>query len=208
MRKVIAAFVMLSALLMVGCASVPMASLDADTKAKEFTALPGKAALYVYRNETLGGAIPMSVGVNGKILGQTGPQTYFHLNLVPGLYEVDSHAENISKISLSAEAGKAYFVWQEIKMGMWMARSSLQQVDEETGRKGVMESKMAALSAQANDIPPLATPVASAPVGPSTPGGSSDPIANKIRELQALKKDGLISEDEYQAKKTELLKKM
>lgn len=39
------------------------------------------------------------------------------------------------------QAGKNYFVWQEVKMGLWMARSALQTVDEATGRKGVAECK-------------------------------------------------------------------
>jgi hypothetical protein len=40
---------------------------------------------------------------------------------------------------MDAEAGKTYYIWQEVKMGLWMARSLLQEVDEETGRKGVSE---------------------------------------------------------------------
>ena len=43
--------------------------------------------------------------------------------------------------ALITVAGKSYYVWQEVKMGMWMARSQLQEVDEQTGRKGVAECK-------------------------------------------------------------------
>ncbi len=32
---------------------------------------PNKASLYIYRNESFGAAIPMTVAVNGKALGQT-----------------------------------------------------------------------------------------------------------------------------------------
>ncbi|MFP5506446.1 MAG: DUF2846 domain-containing protein [Gammaproteobacteria bacterium] len=126
-----------------GCASVPMASLDEDAKAKTFAVREGKANIYVYRNESFGGAIPLTVALNGKVAGQTGPQTYFLFEVDPGAHEVSSIAENTSALKLDAAAGKSYYVWQEVKMGVWMARSQLQQVDEATGKKGVAECKRA-----------------------------------------------------------------
>lgn len=129
--------------LLSGCASVPMASTDDDAKAKAFSVKADKSSIYVYRNETFGSAISMTVALNGKVAGQSGPQTYFLWEVEPGNHEVASHTENVSTLKLTTEAGKAYYVWQEVKMGLWMARSMLQQVDEETGRKGVLECKRA-----------------------------------------------------------------
>lgn len=131
------------AVLVTGCASVPMASPDDDAKAKAFSVKPDKSSIYVYRNESFGSAISMTVALDGKVAGQSGPQTYFLWEVEPGSHEVASHTENVSTLKLATEAGKAYYVWQEVKMGMWMARSLLQQVDEETGRKGVLECKRA-----------------------------------------------------------------
>lgn len=192
-------------LLITGCASVPMAPMDQDTKAKEFSPAPNKASLYIYRNESFGGAIPMTVMVNGKTLGQTAAQTYYRLNLIPGKYNVESHAENISSLSLSMDAGKNYFVWQEVKMGMWIARSMLQQVDENTGRAGVTESKLAASLVSDNDLAPLDLPIAT-PSPSQAP--SSDSISQKLRELQNLRKDEIITEEEFQKKKQQLLEKL
>lgn len=126
-----------------GCASVPMASLDDDTEAKNFTVRADKANIYLYRNEVFGGAIPLTVALDGKVAGQTGPQTYFLWEVEPGPHEASSISENTSTLALDTEAGKAYYIWQEVKMGLWMARSLLQEVDEETGRKGVSERKRA-----------------------------------------------------------------
>lgn len=126
-----------------GCASVPMASIDEDAKAKTFAVREGKSNIYVYRNESFGGAIPLTVALDGKVAGQTGPQTYFLFEVDPGPHEVSSIAENTSTLRLDTAAGKSYYVWQEVKMGMWMARSQLQQVDEATGKKGVAECKRA-----------------------------------------------------------------
>ena len=136
-------FVLLFTSFVTGCASVPMASLDADTNAKSFVVRTDKSNIYVYRNEVLGGAIPITVALDGKVAGQTAMQTYFLFEIDPGPHEVSSIAENVSTLKLDTQAGKAYFVWQEVKMGMWMARSQLQQVDEEKGRKGVAECKRA-----------------------------------------------------------------
>ncbi len=192
-------------LLLSGCASVPMAPMDQDIKAKDFSPAPNKASLYIYRNESFGAAIPMTVSVNGKALGQTAAQTYFRLNIIPGKYSVESHAENVSSLSLTTEAGKNYFVWQEVKMGMWMARSLLQQTDEPTGRAGVIESKLIATSISEDDLTPLDTPSAT-PAASQAP--SSDSVPQRLRELQNLRKDGVITEEEFQKKKEQLLQRL
>lgn len=205
MKNFAAVVLVILVLLLSGCAAVPMAPMDQDTNAKNFSPAPNKASLYIYRNESFGAAIPMMVSVNGKALGQTAAQTYFRLNLIPGKYNVESHAENVSSLPLTAEAGKNYFVWQEVKMGMWMARSLLQQTDETTGRAGVIESKLIATSISENDLTPLYTPSAT-PIASQAP--SSDSVPQKLRELQNLRKDGVITEDEFQKKKEQLLQKL
>ena len=190
-------------LLLVGCASVPMAPADQDAKAKQFTTVSNKSNLYIYRNENFGRAIPMTVSINGKVLGQTAAQTYFWLQLTPGQYNLESHTEHVSALILSAEAGKDYFVWQEVKMGLWAARSQLQQVDEKTGRDGVLESKL--INQNLTSVEPLAQTTNSiTPIDAQiTLTGSTQ---QKLRELQGLRKEGLISESEYQQKKQQFLK--
>ena len=126
-----------------GCANIPLASVEDDTRAETHSVPAGKSAIYVYRNESFGGAIPMTVMLNRKAIGQTGPQTYYLFEVEPGQHEIGSLAENQSFLMLTTVADKAYYVWQEVKMGMWKARSLLQQVDEATGRAGVAESRRA-----------------------------------------------------------------
>ena len=200
MRRILYLFACALAIQLAGCASVPLAPADLDTKAKAFVPEPKQASLYIYRNETFGAAVPMTVTVNGRALGQSTYQTYFYLNLVPGAYKIESHAENVSTLSINADAGKNYFVWQEVKMGLMMARSLLQQVDEKVGRAGVMESKLIASAMPGSEIPPLDAKGGVAP--------ASDSVAQKLRELEGLRKDGLISEAEYESKRRELLQKL
>jgi hypothetical protein len=137
-------FLVLMSLTLVGCASVKMADTAQDTQAKKFTAKPDVAGLYVYRNESMGSAIKMDVEVDGKALGQTAAKTYLYTEVAPGKHRIVSKTENASEIGIDAVAGKLYYVWQEVKMGVWSARSRLQLVDEATGQAGVNECKLAA----------------------------------------------------------------
>ncbi len=135
----------LGVILLAGCVTVPRAPVEADTAAKSFVVKPGKANIYVYRNESLGGGVPMSVTLDGMMMGQSGPKTYFLFEVEPGRHVIQSIAENTTSVAFDTEAGKNYFAWQEVKMGLWMARSLLQIVDETTGRKGVAECKLVQL---------------------------------------------------------------
>ena len=116
------------------------------------------------------------------------------MNLLPGEYGIDSTAENACTLSLSLEPSKNYFVRQEIKMGMWMARCALHIMDEEEGRKGVNESKLIKQQISETEILPL--------------GMATDSISVKIRDLDRLYKDGIITEEEFKNKKKELLDKL
>ena len=119
-----------------------MASVERDAQTKTFSVKPDKANIYVYRNESMGAAVKMDVELNGKPIGQTVAKTYFALEVAPGKHTLVSKAENDAVLDVPAEAGKNYFVWQEVKMGLLYARNKLMLVDEETGKTGVAECKL------------------------------------------------------------------
>ena len=125
-----------------GCASVPMASAEADASAKEFTSLSDKAKLYNYRNESLGSAVKLPVLIDNAWVGDTAAKTYIVRTLDPGVHTVLSKAEQDSVLQINAQSGQSYFVWQEIKMGLFAPRTLLHAVDEAVGRKGVTECKL------------------------------------------------------------------
>jgi uncharacterized protein YceK len=125
-----------------GCASVPMATTEQDSAAKTFVTKPGKANIYVYRNESMGQAIKMPVALDGRLVGDTAARTYLLLEVDPGRHTLVSKTENDSILQVDAAAGKNYFVWQEVKMGMFAARSMLQLVDETAGKAAVAECKL------------------------------------------------------------------
>jgi len=130
------------------CASVPLAPSEADAQAKRFEPPPpGHANLYVFRDESYGGAVRMSVNLDGAALGDTAAKTYLYTPIPAGVHTVVSKAENDSSAVIDAQPGATYFLWQEVKMGMWSARSALQQVQDERGRAGVLECKLGVTNA-------------------------------------------------------------
>ena len=142
LRKLLVIGAVLTAMLVSGCASVQMASDAQDSAAKTFQVKPGKANIYVFRNETFGAALKMPVALNGRLVGDTASKTYLMMEVDPGKHTVVSKTENDSTVEVNAVAGRNYFVWQEVKMGLMSARSNLQIVDEATGRAGVNECKL------------------------------------------------------------------
>ncbi|MBI4292556.1 MAG: DUF2846 domain-containing protein [Betaproteobacteria bacterium] len=118
--------------------------MEADSTAKRFLPRKGYSHIYLYRHETLGGAFAMTVSLDGKVIGKTGPQTYLMWEVTPGKHEIASHTENTARITVQAKEGRNHYVWQEVKMGMWQPRSQLQEMNEEEGKKGVLECKRAA----------------------------------------------------------------
>ena len=137
MRQVLRAVAVL-AFLGLACASVPRASLDRDAAAKRFEAPPpGKANLYVFRDEMYGGNWGATLLLDDRLLGDTTHHTFLLTQVEPGQHRLLSKAENDADLAFTAEAGKNHFVWQEMKMGAFRARATLHVVDEQRGRTGV-----------------------------------------------------------------------
>lgn len=141
-KKLLSAFVLTGVLVVSGCASVPMAGQAADMQAKSFTPSADKATVYIYRNENFGAAIKMPVLIDNMSVGDTAAKTYIEKQLPPGRHTITSKTEKDSSVTIDMLAGQIYYVWQEVKMGMWAAGSALHVVDASKGQAGVRESKL------------------------------------------------------------------
>ncbi|MCU7844029.1 MAG: DUF2846 domain-containing protein [Candidatus Thiodiazotropha sp. (ex Monitilora ramsayi)] len=132
-------------LLITGCASVPMAAKEDDKARKEFTVPSADiAGLYIYRNSMIGGALKKTVSLNGKIIGETAPNTYFYKDIKPGRHILSTESEfSDNTLELNAKGGENYYVQQYIKLGVFVGGANLKLVSEEEGKKGVMECKLA-----------------------------------------------------------------
>jgi hypothetical protein len=142
MKKIIKYLCLFTLVTLVGCASVPMANIEQDSQAKDFIPVANMSTIYVYRNENFGAAIKMPLLIDDKFIGDTAANTYLRKVIEPGRHTLVSKTENDAELQIDAEPGRIYYVWQEVKMGMFTAGSKLHLVDEAVGKKGVLECKL------------------------------------------------------------------
>ncbi len=155
------------------CASVPMAPDNWDSTAKAFAPPPpDRAHVYVYRNESFGGAVKMDLFMDGLPAGTTVSKTFALVPVRPGPHKFVSKAENDSELPLIAQPGQNIFIWQEVKMGFLYARNKLQLVSPQQGQAGVLECKL--IAAPPPQLPPL-LPAAPPPAAPPQPPAMPPP---------------------------------
>ena len=145
LKKASVIFVLILSSYLTGCASVKMASPEQDLASKTFAApSDGKAGVYIYRNSHFGAALKKTVYINGEVIGETAPMTYFHKEVAPGSLLLSTESEfSDNDLSLTTQSGKNYFIRQYIKLGAFVGGAGLEIVDEHTGQKGVLECKRA-----------------------------------------------------------------
>jgi hypothetical protein len=156
MKSPVALTASLAVLLLAGCAGskqfVPMPDLSkpvADTS---------KGRIYVLRPSSLGGSVGMNVADGGNPIGSTGPKGFLCWEREPGDVIVSSTSENTSRVSLPVRAGSIHYVLQNIRMGIWLARTDLEVIDGERAKKELAKCKPAKIQA-----PPRADPKAADP---------------------------------------------
>jgi hypothetical protein len=92
-------------------------------------------ALVVGWGLTLAGAVQTKAAIDGKWIGANLGNNYFFVQLPPGEHFLCSKAENNSILTLDLEAGKTYYVRQEISLGTTKARNFAVLMDDEKGAK-------------------------------------------------------------------------
>ena len=171
------------AVVLSGCASVPMGDPGHDATLKAFTIAPDRAGIYVYRNESMGAAIKMDVAIDGVDIGQTAAKTYLFTEVAPGFHTIVSRSENTDTVGIEVSPGTLTYIWQEVKMGALYARTKLHVVDEAQGRKGVQESKLAMSRSMGSAVSASAgSPGATANAAPPTVAvaRTTSPDANAV----------------------------
>lgn len=95
-----------------GCASVPEALPARDAEAKQFEASPGSAALYVFRNDSVGNAWREDsvLYVNDRLVGATLPGTFFRIDLLPGNHVLYGVGHDQGSFRVRTAPGEAQFV--------------------------------------------------------------------------------------------------
>lgn len=133
-------------LMVTSCVSVPLAPVEEDTTAKQFSPAQGKCLVYVVRpSKVTGGGITITPVVDKQMVGALKAETYAVVEVSPGKHVValgGSGMETSAAVTIEAEAGNVYFVQVYPKMGMFAARAGVEQISEEEGKKLVQQSKL------------------------------------------------------------------
>jgi hypothetical protein len=116
---------------------------EMDLKAKALTPAEGKALIYILRPTGFGALIRMGVECDSVHIGSTKAENYVYAMLDPGTHTLMSKAENHSSLEVTLEAGKIYYVKQQVKMGFAFAETGLKLVDEQEGQKYLKKCKLA-----------------------------------------------------------------
>lgn len=109
-----------------------------------------KALVYVIRSSMLGYKIDSKIAVDGKWMGVNRGKTYFYFTLEPGERYFCSESENQDYLALKVEAGKTYFLQQQVEMGLWKARTNLVVLTEEQGKKKLEDVNLSVFEEKTN----------------------------------------------------------
>lgn len=207
--------------------------MKADITGYQLPKLPeaGMAVIYVVRPSIVGFITRFNVFVNNQEpqseLGSTSGDDYVYFSLSPGEYRILSKAENWAEITITAKAGDIIFIKQQADMGFVMARNNLSLMESYEGTYHVKHLSLGKIiktdfqQTSSQSISTIATPqpltstqtntVTNNQTDTTNTKSNIQPtnisVAQKLRDLQSLRKDEIITEEEYQNKKNELLEK-
>lgn len=144
-KNLLAGAIITFGLLVTGCASVPLASPEADAAAKQFAPpSDGKASVYIYRNCFVGQALTKTVSIDNRALGKTSNKVFFHTTVTPGSHQLSTESEfGDNTLNFTANAGMSYFFEQYIKMGVFVGGANLKAVSEGEGKANVLKCRLA-----------------------------------------------------------------
>jgi len=133
--------ILLSALLLAGCAQLP--PTPQDIQAKTFTSVPDKAVIYIVRT-------PMdSYEASGLSLDDgapitTHPGTYYRWEVTPGRHRVAGFAAANESVTLTTAPGQLYFLEHTVigTLRSGAQNTFLRQIGEHEGRALVMRAQL------------------------------------------------------------------
>lgn len=100
-----------------------------------------KALVYIVRSSRTGGMIYIWTFVDEQFAGVTRGPGYTYIQVDPGPHMIWSRAENVSAMNVELEAGETYYVKQAVLPGFGKARTRVELLDEEKGRKALKKAK-------------------------------------------------------------------
>lgn len=207
-------FLLFSALILQGCASLPSTEVmqsEAATFQLPKLPAPGKALVYVVRPSAIGALVRFNIFVDSKDdsseVGYTRGGQYIYFGITPGSHKIYSNAENWAEMTITAKPGEIIYLQQEPAFGIIMARNNIFKVEDHQGKYYVKTLSLGELIKPEGLPGPAAAISTPTPIQPTARSNDINP-ADKLEQLDSLKKRGLITQKDYDAKKAEILKNL
>jgi hypothetical protein len=126
--------------------TAPLASAQADAEAKRFKALPGKASIYVIREDafTAQGSL-FQVSVDGNSQGKLSRGTYFLFTVPPGKHVIDFNEYGVrgGKETIYAVEGGVYYLEIRPRLGIIASSTKIFRIDQQRGRQLILGGRCA-----------------------------------------------------------------
>ncbi len=149
-------------------------NMEPEERAALFLVPEDKAVIYFFRDETSDDALPLALSIDGNTAGETRPTRFQFYEVAPGRHTLMSPGALSDSIGLDAEAGKTYFVGQEVGCNEWPLRIHLHAVDPAAGRARVRALYLAGKAGASDEAIVAANSLACRSAGQSKSASSSD----------------------------------
>ncbi len=124
-------------LILTSCARTYQYAKTANSNEKEM------ATIYVVRPSWFGSAIKFKIYQDEALVGKLGPKSYLAWNVKPGgnALSIMSKSENKAIVKINPQPGKTYYLKQKVKMGIIIARSDMELIEEQQGKEMLRKLK-------------------------------------------------------------------
>jgi hypothetical protein len=122
-----------------GCAATPEAAPESDADAKRFESAPRVAIIYLYRADNPGSSATSTIWVDGRIVGQTLPATYFRVAVRPGRNRIAAFASDQGRLEIDTREGGVFFVAMQVGGNMETPGNTIfRRVPPEAGKAEIL----------------------------------------------------------------------
>ncbi len=132
MRKLLMNFAFLSLFVLTACTPGHMVIKDTKLDVRGVKPEPGKSAVVVARTTSFGGAVSFETFLDRQMIGVTKGKSYFvNTKVSPGVHYLIAKTESFESAKIDFKPDRVYFIQQTPRMGIWMARVTLEPVSVE-----------------------------------------------------------------------------